>query len=63
LADRRFEGVLGKVLGEADVPDNPGQRGDQPGRLHSPNGVKDAMDVVLPARACLVRRVGQLVIG
>ena len=31
LANRRFERVLGEILGQADVADNPRQRGDEPG--------------------------------
>jgi hypothetical protein len=47
--------VLGEILGQADVPDDPRQPGDEPGRLHSPHRVNRTVDHVAPApRRCHV---------
>ncbi len=38
-------GVLRQFLGEADVAGHPGERADQPGRLHAPHRVDDTGDI------------------
>ena len=63
LADRGFERVLGEILGQADVPDDPSQRCNEPGRLHPPHRVQDTVDLVFPARGGLVRGLSQPAVG
>ena len=43
--ERGDEGVLGQVLGQADVPHEPREAGDQPGRLDPPDRLDRAMGV------------------
>jgi hypothetical protein len=37
LLERDDQGVLGQFLGQPDIPDQPGQAGDDAGRLHPPD--------------------------
>jgi hypothetical protein len=43
LFQRRDEGVLRQLPGQADVPDQPGKAGDDPGRLQPPHRLDRAM--------------------
>jgi hypothetical protein len=45
LLERRDERVLRELLREADVADDPGETGDQPGGLDSPDGVDGTMGI------------------
>ena len=45
LLERGDEGVLGELLGQADVAHDPREAGDEPGRLDPPDRVDGAMGV------------------
>jgi hypothetical protein len=43
LLDGGDKGVLREIFGQADVPHNAREAGDEPGRLHPPDGLNGAM--------------------
>src|SRR6266849_3270039 len=45
LLERGDEGILGKILGKADIAHDPNETADEPGRFDSPDGVNRAMDI------------------